>query len=496
MDVPEIRTQIGLYLDTSELNACAKVCRSWYDTFFPLIWADFEWQSDYSVYPQSKALEQNARHIRYLRLTDHDRPAHFLDLCANLRDLVLMFAVHEHAQWDQISQLVHRNKKLFSINISTGGLTPTTGFIQAVAQNESIKQIEITFSEYDRSAVTALLDAGARLETLSVIGAAFEDPGSMTRWQVSGGGFPRLKSLQMCARAGITARHQFELIQQCPQLDSLTWSEDSWTESGQSFPTTEFCQMLTHNCPNLAVFELQIQSLTDKDLSRILDSARRVTSFQVFDTQFGPAAFQSLFRHFRYVTKLDLRRCPEVTSAMSQQILESCPGLIEFFAGYLKVQDMKPEQEWVCTGLTSISLFICGLRDQPPEKQEAVLRQLAKLERIESLTVGTFDPRDENSRDGLDLRLSVGLSILEPVKELRWICFDGLAQEMDETDLTWMVETWPKLCRLEGKVHTERERRLELQEILIDKGVALVGYMDDEEEEDEDIDLDAATNTD
>ncbi|KAG0334523.1 hypothetical protein BG000_008249 [Podila horticola] len=494
MELPEIRTQVGLYLDTSELNACAKVCRSWYDTFFPLIWADFEWHSDYTVYPQSKTLEQNARHIRYLRLTDHDRPAHFLDLCANLRDLVLMFAVHEHTQWDQISQLVHRNKKLFSINISTGGLTPTNGFIQAVAQNESIKQIEITFSEYDRSAVAALLDAGTRLETLSIIGAAFEDPGSMTRWQVNGGGFPRLKSLQMCARAGITARHQFELIQQCPQLESLTWSEDSWPDSAQSFPTTEFCQMLKHSCPNLAIFELQIQSLTDKDLSQILDSARRVTSFQVFDTQFGSAAFQSLIQHFGYVTKLDLRRCPEVTSAMSQQILESCPGLTEFFAGYLKVQDMKPEQEWVCTGLTSISLFICGLNDQPREKQEAVLRQLAKLERMESLTVGTCDPRDENSRDGLDLRLSVGLSILEPLKELRWICFDGLAQEMNEADLTWMVETWPKLCRLEGKVHMERERRLELQEILIDKGVALVGYMDDEEEE-EDIDLEIATNT-
>lgn len=495
MDLPEIRTQIGLYLDTSELNACARVCRSWNDTFYPLIWADFEWHSDSAAYPQSKVVEQNARHIRYLRLTDHDRPAHFLDLCTNLRDLVLMFAVHEQVQWDQIAQLIHQNQKLVSVNISTGGLTPTIGFIQAVAQNESIKQVEITFSEYDRTAVTILLDAATRFEMFSIIGAAFEDPGSMTRWQVPGGGFPRLKSLQMCARTGISARHQFEMIQQCPQLESLVWSEDSWPEATQSFPTTEFCQMLTHTCPNLAVFELQIQSLTDKDLSRILESARRVTSFQVFDTQFGATAFRSLLRHFPHVTKLDLRRCQEVTSTMSQQILTSCPRLTEFFAGYLKVQDMK--QEWVCTGLTSMSLFICGMKDQPLEIQEVALHQLSKLEHMESLTVGTVDPRDESSKDGLDLRLTAGLSILESLKELRWICFDGLAQDMDVADLTWMVETWPKLCRLEGKVHTERERRLELQEILVERGVAIVGYMDDEEEEEEeeeDIDVEVQTN--
>ncbi|KAF9210223.1 hypothetical protein BGZ59_009735 [Podila verticillata] len=496
MDLPEIRTQIGLYLDTSELNVCAQVCRSWNDTFYPLIWADFEWHSDYVTYPQSKVLERNARHIRYLHLTDHDRPAHFLDLCTNLRGLVLMFAVHEQNQWDQIARLIHRNQKLFSINISTGGLTPTIGFIQAVAQNESIKQIEITFSEYDRTAVTILLDAATRLEMLSVIGAAFEDPGSMARWQVPGGGFPRLKSLQMCARTGISARHQFEMIQQCPQLESLAWSEDSWPESTQSFPTTEFCHMLTHSCPNLAVFELQIQSLTDKDFSRILESARRVTSFQVFDTQFGPMASQSLRRHFHHVTKLDLRRCQGVTSAVSQQILASCPGLTEFFAGYLKVQDIK--QEWVCTGLTSLTLFICGMKDQPLENQEVALRQLSMLERMESLAVGTFDPRDENSKDGLDLRLAAGLSILESLKELRSICFDGLAQDMDQADLIWMVEAWPKFCRLEGKVHMERERRLELQEILIERGIALVGYMDDEEEleeeEAESIDVEAQMN--
>ncbi|KAG0325773.1 hypothetical protein BG004_003119, partial [Podila humilis] len=141
MELPEIRRQVGLYLDTPDAYQCARVCRAWFDSFSPVCWVDFEFNMHQILKPDHEVIEKNAHHIRFLLIADHEKPAHFLDLCTNLRDLVLMFAVQDDHQWHQLANLVLRNKKLFSLNISTGGCTPTLEFIQAIAQNESIKEV-------------------------------------------------------------------------------------------------------------------------------------------------------------------------------------------------------------------------------------------------------------------------------------------------------------------------------------------------------------------
>ena len=71
LDIPEIRTNVGWYLDPSDVYSCALVCRDWAQTFIPLLWHTI----DFSLKPQIPlcVLKKHARHIRrleYLELSE------------------------------------------------------------------------------------------------------------------------------------------------------------------------------------------------------------------------------------------------------------------------------------------------------------------------------------------------------------------------------------------------------------------------------------------
>ncbi|KAF9356676.1 hypothetical protein BGX26_004912 [Mortierella sp. AD094] len=74
-------------------------------------------------------------------------------------------------------------------------------------------------------------------------------------------------------------------------------------------------------------------------------------------------------------------------------------------------------QGWVCLDLQIFSIFICGLDDKPPEWQQGVLQQLAKLENLHRLSIGQDNADDEVEGGGLDLRLDAGLDILKSTKK-------------------------------------------------------------------------------
>ncbi|KAG0365834.1 hypothetical protein BGZ54_006167 [Gamsiella multidivaricata] len=219
------------------------------------------------------------------------------------------------------------------------------------------------------------------------------------------------------------------------------------------------------------------------------------------DLGFDHRAFQALVRHFAYLTIVDVNQCPGLTSAMCQTILVSCTELRIFSADTLHARDIlgltvegdkinegelvHEPQAWVCTKLQQLTLYICGLEGKPADWQRLILRQLAKLTRLTFLSIVPEDGNwngTEDSRDGLDLRIEAGLGILSSLKLLDSIEFTGLWQQMEEQDLRWMLDAWPRLRDVGGKVHHSEERRLELEKIFEERPVVVKTKMDDSED--------------
>lgn len=89
LDIPEIRTNVGWYLDPSDVYSCALVCRDWARTFIPILWHTI----DFSLKPQIPlcVLKKHARHVRrleYLELSEKGGDTvRLLCFCSGIRHL-------------------------------------------------------------------------------------------------------------------------------------------------------------------------------------------------------------------------------------------------------------------------------------------------------------------------------------------------------------------------------------------------------------------------
>ncbi|KAF9170088.1 hypothetical protein BGX21_009353, partial [Mortierella sp. AD011] len=271
-------------------------------------------------------------------------------------------------------------------------------------------------------------------------------------------------------------------------LKSLSWSQDS----GETFSVPDFCKTLSDDCVLIDNLKLEGWSLSDECIGKIIDSTTRLTSILLPCSNFGMNAFKSCNRYLSTLTRLDVHVCPNFTSAMSQQILTSCPLLRDFDACTLDARDIlgiteetqvteegrteslqtrsTATREWVCLNLRSLSVFICGIDERYPGRQQQVLQQLARLEKLEYLSIGTDNSSDFESVGGLVLRLDAGLDILKSLKRLEKFVFLGLCPEMGENEVHWMLSEWTELRNLGGLLNSLDCRRNELQGILFNSG--------------------------
>ncbi|KAF9955805.1 hypothetical protein BGZ72_003396 [Mortierella alpina] len=522
MDLPEIRSHVALYLDDEELAAAAAMCKSWYATFNPLLWSTVRWNGLDLEQPTEVGIEANLESIRNLFI-EYDHPANSpLNSCTHLTHLNIYLCSDN---WDRLAHLVRQNTQLSSLSLYHNRCSPPPEFLTTL--NEScmnLTHLDAAFLEHDYHCTQLLLDLCTRLQYLNLNGGELTDVGSLNsaenhlRWPV----FARMKSLRLSFdRPGITIAHQIQWIQKCPQLRHLSWDLDEDNFDLEEVPALEILTLFPDHCPLLEELDLGHPKLADVDWSRILDACSRVKMFKASSSRFGPIAFKSLARHFASLTTLDLRRCMAVTSPMTQRILMSCPNMRWFCSGRLEARDilgvdegqyektdegdhhhhqqqhslglervdegheLVQSQDWVCTQLRFLTLYLCGLESRPPAWQDQVLRQLSRLKQLDFLTIGTNDFALDGTRDGIQLSLDAGLNQLRTLTKLDRFCFDGVAQDMTKEDVDWMLEAWPKLEAVEGRLHTDNERRRKLEKILKARDVRMCLYSGDDEDETE-----------
>ncbi|CAO3574343.1 unnamed protein product [Mortierella alpina] len=504
MDLPEIRTHVARHLADEQLAAAAAVSKGWHDTFNPAYWSTVKWSSADPKRPTEVGIEANKHSIRHLSF-ECDHPVDStLNTCTNLTTLHVHYCSDN---WDRVSNLLRQNTLLTSLSLYYSRVEPPPEFLTSL--NEScmnLTHLDASNLVYNFQGTQLLLDLTTRLHYLNLNGSELTDVGPLNsgenhqRWPE----FPYLKSLSLLLdRPGITILHQIQWIRKCPQLRDLCWNIDEDDVGQERLPIRELSELFSQDCSLLDELDLEHPKLTDDVLNRILTVCRPLKKLHVSRSKFGPLAFHSIGQHFATLTTLGLGQCHAVTSPMTQRILMSCPNLLWFCAGRLEAQDVlgvtesrneTPEghderqlqpQDWVCTQLRLWTLYLCGLENRPPTWQDLVLKQLSKLTQLDFLTLGVNDYALDGTRDGIRLSLDAGLDQLRTLTKLDRFCFDGVAQDMTEEDVRWMLEAWPKLERVEGRLHTDNEQRRELEKILLEKNVEMCIYYDDDPEEDE-----------
>jgi hypothetical protein len=487
MDLPELRNHLAKFLRNTELAVAAAVCKSWHETFTPHLYCEIQW-TEYTRNPSRQAIEANAQHIRSLFI--HTEPWDFpLEVLTKVQDVFLGFRVQRLETWGRLATLLKQNPEMESLTAATFGRESLMEeFMSALASAcPKLHTLISNFDELDENSTVYLLDASVRVKALSLCDVELVPPDSLDRWPV----FPNLEHLEMSIHAGLSADQQCEVMRRSPQLRFLGWYLDCGKTS-----ISPLSGIIADHCRHLHELELMDGKLSDREISQILDSFQRLTKLRLVDSEFHSKAQQSLTRHHPHLKELDVGWCHGTTGAMTQQIMTSCPELVHLYTERLDAQDIlgsalihaddveekkekthPPVQDWVCTGLRTLSTFVGGLEGKPQAWHRMVMRQLASLRKLETFTIGiaSFNKDKLSPRDGLDLRLQAGLDSLHGLS-IQEFNFDGLWQQMEEQDVRWFTGAWPRLSSMGGMMHHDPKLCTELQTILQARNITFRKY--------------------
>ncbi|KAF9103051.1 hypothetical protein BGX27_010754 [Mortierella sp. AM989] len=504
MDLPELRAQLAKYLDLTQLAVSSAVCKSWHDSFIPVLYSTISRNADHVNNLSNDTLRKYADHVQILYINGR------LDMLptntfSRLQDIRVIINRDDPGLWEELlTGVINQNQGLTAVDIK-GRVTISFGLMDSIASLPNLRRLKFSSCEFDRASSERLLDACLQLEELSLFKTAVTHCDSSDRWEE----FPEMLSVSLYITSGLELLQQAAWIKICPKLTQLSWrynnhdTDDDDDENGERVPVSEICNTFSESCRLLERLDLSSwPDLSDSDFSRVMHSmAGSLTSISFHETKFGPKALTSCNRYFSMLTCFEALRCRCFTSVMAQQVLTSCPHLRTFAAPYLLARDIlgisdesqsseddeedKEEagalspttvlaatttsqpQEWACLNLRSFSVFICGLAGKHQEWQPRVLEQLAKLENLEYLSIGTDNNvgRFRWGSEGLELGSAVRTNILKSLKELDAIRFVGLRPDMFKGDVQLMLNAWPKLKCMIGNVNSEEATMDDLRKI-------------------------------
>ncbi|KAI8350044.1 hypothetical protein B0O80DRAFT_136204 [Mortierella sp. GBAus27b] len=460
MDIPEIRTSVGWFLQPPDLAVAAAVCRSWNATFTPILYWTITW-AYHGKKPGKDAVMANTHHIRRLDV-ESNVPGFSLSAfqaCTRIEALDIKNWGNEPRDYDELSAIIRQNLGVKTLHLTDYSQSLPLAFMQVLSTCTALRSLSIQSTMLLH--LNLILDAAVRLESLCIRCRTAEPLGLFDEWPC----FPSLKTLELDLSDLFPFGYQLAIVRKCSRLKSLTWH--IYKSKPDLDLDSSFKTLIRMYCPDVESLQIHCSTLQDTTISQILDDSRRIISLKPCSSQFGNAAFQSLIRHFSYLQELDLQLSDGLTSKMAREILTSCPSLVFFHGVNLHVRDIlgiKQDEEeeltnsrteltcrtpdWVCTGLRRLSFFICGLEGKPLEWHRRVFQQLAKMECLEYLVVGSLQHVDGGpSGDGLDVRLEAGLDVLSSLRRLSTFGYNVLQQRTGKQDLEWMINAWPKLVQ-------------------------------------------------
>ncbi|KAF8940696.1 hypothetical protein BGZ58_005232 [Dissophora ornata] len=521
LEIPEIRLRIGLFLASCELAACTRVSRSWNDTFTVLLWRVCSVISHSSRNPTLEALNKHADQIRDLRYYGHINHGYFSPECSRLASLTVdgdwTLALESSIEVSvKLSHLIQKNQSTLT-HFQFGDHHAFLSAIiwNAMAACPNIEFIQLRHSLVNQRDMEAFWEACSKVETLHLICPALFSlrfgfkTGLTTRVPVL---LPKLRHLKMEGIDGISNVEQLQVVMRAPNLCSLDWTAAMDPESPQ-FPQDAYQEMMSRRaCPQLKDLAISEIFMSDDNIALALNAMTTAEGLRLGWCGFAENGFRSLIpRHSKTIRVLELAQAYDMTSAMVQEILCSCPllevvrldriqgtELVQFEQGEAAFDPKNGDvpkatvgRDWVCLGLKSLSMSFdlsasnsdatrdhiasdISTDDEDPRRKQYELeqyhafRQISRLSRLETLDFGDMNTgRPKPAAQNLDLRLRErggGLQALASLRKLKLLRFFYTSQELGEEEIDWMVDHWPRFYMLLGYLHPDGERDRELRD--------------------------------
>ncbi|KAF9308597.1 hypothetical protein BG003_010907 [Podila horticola] len=424
---------IAEYFTPSDAVRPSRVCRAWNLAFSSVIWRQYTlYSNDRSPEVTRHALTRNALHIRHLICVDLVLLFVFQLSCTRLSRLSIVGNAYpsrlpseKDRDWCQLELLIRQNPCLSKITLGNFSEPAPVDFwaVLDVCTTWNINNIPIPAMD-----ARAFWAGCRRVQELNV---TYSDVFDTTEFFDDQGVYTDMKRITLPSSAGPAATAM--LLDQCPNLTSFAM------DISYGGPSHEVATTLTHKLKQGRLPFLDSLGLTtdfqDDDVASCFRAMSAVVDLDC-STEFGPLAFAALTPKFSTLRNLRLKECIEVSGSMVQTVLELCSALEVLESTSIPARLTMDGRPWACLGLKKLALgFYTGRSTNPRAQSSAVLAQVGRLTRLETLLVGD-DMVDHF--EGLDLRLIGGLAQLVGLQRLATLNFGNGAQSLAAEDVEWM----------------------------------------------------------
>ncbi|KAF9981663.1 hypothetical protein BGZ75_006992 [Mortierella antarctica] len=381
----EMLQSIGRFLNQSDLSNCTQVNKCWQAAYTPVLWCDLKLPGkSCQQRPLADALEKHKDLVRVLKVHD--------TLLYNCAEIITP------AQFPSLQSLTVIDPSMdastdseasadASTWTSTDGSTTTEGdtipfepeqpfgvllqlrrldlenihprkiawFLEPIVQFPHLRSLVITETKIDWQGALNLWKVFPQLETLKLVELDFLDLGA-AREQMGTLQCPHLANLHLHIRdEAIPMGDQLLLIQACPTLKDFHWIN---VEGHEEYPfSDEFDEYRQEVVPDQLekVEELEAAgALTDSWIALAMNTMPLIRSLTLTKNGLGPLSFQALQPYLTTLCRFDVQSF-DVTSAMIQTILCSCPALQSLRAGVMSARDaITEDKEWACTSTLKV----------------------------------------------------------------------------------------------------------------------------------------------
>ncbi|KAG0334490.1 hypothetical protein BG004_000390 [Podila humilis] len=398
LELPEIRSLIGTFLNTKDLVVCTQISKAWHASFASILWKTIRFSTKNEHLRRNTLIMRNIRRcaymIRHLSYEGFDSSQQFTlgKECQFLETLTLQGTIPlARDYYTRCSVLLLQNKKtLVTLRLLDFGKQYTEPTWDAyiwdgVAQLMNLTTLYIRHTKLcTGTRFDALWFVAPQLERLELENLVINPPETYTPRLL-----PRMRHLVL-KKLNDPDKQVEQWISQCPNLKSLCWHVNGhvYRKAPFVFPEEAFVKFLSTTQPpqpqspprlsssypslhsSKRSFWTQLESIeiltsyyarirNDDTLSLFLSSPPSPLKTITFGVGIEPGfeSLQALETHFSTLRELNIRYC-KVHSKDVRDVLIGCRTLETLIASELHAREIINSPPWVCTQLRVLRVFI------------------------------------------------------------------------------------------------------------------------------------------
>jgi len=402
LDIPEIRSMVGQYLDRQDLARCVRVSKSWHASFVPLVWSTIWAYDEHFKIPGTPSVEAFLRHSHYIKdlNLDIDAPQEFsLTPCPNLLNLIVRFYRFKQSKSiDIIPVEIAKYEQLRSLTI-LNGCSNSERVIWKPVHYHNLSELHLNLLEIEGT--TAFWVLCSQLVSLKLGNVSVDE---MPARSIT---FDRLQHLNLRLKSQNPIEHQLDWITQCSNLTSLNWCYS--TDIDDEHTSRIMKRFAPGTWPHLSELSLEGIEFTDAQLARVIGAMQDLKSLAVHTCKVGSRFLKALRHHSQTLISLDTTSCEVLTRSLVPGILTSFPHLETLYVQPVMCEDIIDSPPWVCED--SLRLLYIGFLvtpNQDAEYNQQVLQRISRLTNLKEIQL-VRGPRGAST---LDLTLENGLEHL------------------------------------------------------------------------------------